>query len=362
MNDTAVSIDEQIRSFALAVREHLDDLPADELDEIIGGLTADIADQAADNDGLLELGDPEAYAEELRSAAGLPPRSEAGRRPRMRERLAAWRTATTASLRRSALGAWLIDLLLALRPVWWVLRAFGLWAAVALVIALVPPFPYGPFDRWAVPDSPLGWIALLGLVIVSVQWGRGQWLPQNAFRHVRTVASIVALLMLPSVLVSASTPQVEYVGDDYAPQGLMLDGVQINNIFAFDAEGNPIDQVQLFTGKGTPVNLYGTSGGQLMLTDDGQIVESENGGEQQFGMQDDGLRATIPTDDYRGRPVWNVYPLDEADVDTTFGMPDSTTIKRPEPPFQKAPSIDLVDPSPTPDPDAAPQPTESPAP
>lgn len=359
MNDTAVTIDEQIRAFASAVRAHLDDLPADELDEIMSGLSADLADQAADNDGVLELGDPAAYAEELRSAAGLPPRSEDGQRLRMRDRFATWRAATAASIRGSAFGAWLLDLLIALRPVWWVLRAFGLWAAASLAIALLPPYPYGPLDRWAVPDSPLAWILFAGLVIVSVQWGRGRWLPANRLRHIRTLASIVALLLLPSVAASLFTPQVEYVGESYTPRGLMLDGVQINNIFAYDEDGNPIDRVQLFTGKGTPLDLYGASGGA-------NLFSTEDRGESQFGLHDDGLIATVPVEDYRGKPVWNIYPLDEADIDTDTFQPDTSTITRPEPPFQKAPSIESAQESPAPSPDAddelQPQPTQSPAP
>ena len=192
------------------------------------------------------------------------------------------------------------------------------------------------------------------LVVVSVQWGRGQWLPRNALRRIRSVASVLALIALVAVLPTALSPRVEYVGDGYAPQGLVLDGVQVNNIFAFDAEGNPIDRVQLFTGKGTPLDLYGTAGGQ-------NLFATENG-ESQFGVQDDGVRATIPTEDYRGKPVWNVYPLDEADIDPTTFQPELSTTKRPEPPFAKAPSIESAQETPAPDPGATPLPTETPAP
>jgi hypothetical protein len=363
MNDTAVTLDEQIRSFAAAVRAHLDDLPADELDEIVGGLTADLTDQAADNDGVLDLGDPAAYADELRSAAGLPPRTETRRRAPLGARIASWRTRTATSIRRSPLGSWALDLLLVLRPVWWVLRGYGMYVVVLFFVQ----FGQGRLDHWMVPDTLIEWAITAVFATVSVQWGRGQWLPKNALRHMRTVSSVVALIALVVALPAAFTPRVEYVGDEYGLQsGLRLDGVQINNIFAFDAEGNPIDQVQLFTGKGTPINLYGQNGAQTAQTSDGQIVESENGGDQQFGMQDDGLRATIPGDDYRGRPVWNVYPLDEADLDPSSLMPELETIKRPQPPFQKAPGIDAADATPSPTPSPAdgivPSPTETPAP
>ncbi|KQZ23827.1 hypothetical protein [Microbacterium sp. Root553] len=352
MNDTAVTIDEQIRAFASAVRAHLDDLPADELDEIMSGLAADLADQAADNDDVLELGDPAAYAEELRSAAGLPPRSEDGQRIRMRERVGAWRSGFVDGIRRTPFGAWLVDLLLALRPVWWVLRGYGVYV-VALHLMLLDR---GRLDHWMVPDSPLEWAALTVLVVVSAQWGRGLWLPTNPLRHIRTVASIVAVIALPFALGAVLSPQIEYVGDEYLPQGLRLDGVQINNIFAYDEDGNPIERVQLFTGKGTPLNLYGENGGQVLF--------SENEGETEVGVQDDGTRVTIPAEDYRGRSVWNIYPLDETDLDVVSYEPNLSTVERPAPPFQKAPSIDATNPTapPTPDLNATPQPTESPVP
>lgn len=361
MNDTDVSTDERIRAFAAAVRTHLDDLPDDELDEIVGGLSADLTDQAADNDGVVELGDPGAYADELRSAAGLPPRSEATRRPRLRERAAAWRIGVVDGIRRSAVGAWVLDLLLALRPVWWVLRGIGLFAAIAALIAYLPPFPYPPFQSygmWEMPSSPLHWLALLAFLIISVQWGRDRWLPKNPLRHVRTVAGILAVLVLPGLVASMLTPRVEhvYATEPVGISGLALDGVQINNIFAFDADGNPIERVQLFTGKGTPLDLYGSAGGEVMLTEEGEEVR--------FGVQDNGQLTTIPSEDYRGKPVWNIYPLDEAEWDPMTAQPDLSTAKRPEPPFQKAPSIDAASatPGPTPTPSPVPQPTETPAP
>ena len=72
MNATEAPIHDRIRAFADVVRAHLDDLPRDEVDEIVAGLTSGLAEQAAEGDGALDLGDPAAYAAELRSAAGLP--------------------------------------------------------------------------------------------------------------------------------------------------------------------------------------------------------------------------------------------------------------------------------------------------
>ena len=80
MNDTTVigSAEqvEDVRAYVRAVRAWLGDLPADEVEDLTAGMEADLAERAAESGGPLGglLGQPEAYAAELRSAAGLPPR------------------------------------------------------------------------------------------------------------------------------------------------------------------------------------------------------------------------------------------------------------------------------------------------
>lgn len=349
MNGTDISIDERIRSFAASVRQHLDDLPEDELDEILSGLTADLADQAADNDGVIELGDPEAYADELRSAAGLPPRAETPTRLPLRERFALWRAGLADSIRRSPFGAWLLDFLVAMRPVWWVLRAYGAYAITLTVMLL----GRGRQDDWLLPNSPLEGAALLVFVVVSVQWGRDRWLPKNLLRHMRTIVSIAAVIALPFAIGSLLSPRVEYINSDFPPQGLQLDGVQIGNIFAFDENGDPIEHVQLYTGKGTPLNLYGTSSSGMEI---GQ-------------MFDDGETVTIPFRDFRNQPVWNVFPLDEGTLNPNSGEAKKSSIRQPSPPFQRAPGVAATVPTPTPTPaptdaitDPATDPAATPAP
>ncbi|MFT4157409.1 MAG: hypothetical protein QM630_05695 [Microbacterium sp.] len=342
---TDAPIDERIHQFAASVRQHLDDLPGDELDEILSGLAADLADQAADNDGVIELGDPAAYAEELRAAAGLPPRAAKPARLPIGERLSAWRSRVGTSIRTSAFGAWALDFLLAMRPLWWALRGFGIYALVLL-------FPTGwtyPVEsgRTVFPNSPLDAVLLLALVVLSVQWGRGLWLPKPWLRRVRTVISVLAVLILPFALYSLVTPRVAYVDDSaYMPQGLLLDGVQIGNIFAFDENGNPIEHVQLYTDNGTPLNLYGA---------DGTGVD--------YGWASDGESVVVPFRDYRDQPIWNVFPLDEAKFDPSTGELKKSTIRQPEPPFQRAPDIAGDEPTPTPTPTPTGAATEpSPAP
>src|SRR6187431_418045 len=80
MNDTTVIGSagqvEDVRAYVRAVRAWLGDLPADEVEDLTAGMEADLAERAAESGGPLGglLGQPEAYAAELRSAAGLPAR------------------------------------------------------------------------------------------------------------------------------------------------------------------------------------------------------------------------------------------------------------------------------------------------
>lgn len=345
MNSIEISLDERIRTFTDAVREHLDDLPADEVDDIIVGLTADLAEQAADSGGTLELGDPAVYAAELRSAAGLPDRSDAVKRESVRARVSRRLGYFATGMRRSAFGAWLLDLFVALRPVWWVLRGFAIYG-VAHALFGSPSFGG---SGSVMPDTLFGWLILLGMILVSVQWGRDRWLPRNALRHVRTVVSVMAVLALPFALSSVLIPRVEYVSDGvYEQPGLLLDGVQVGNVFAYDENGELIDRVQLYTDRGTPLDLYG-----------GTIEEAVDGTWHGFGWNgDDPVR--VPFRDARDAEVWNIYPLKEGRVDPSTGKIQASTVRDAAAPFLRAPG--LLSPSPVPTPTPMPTPTPTPQP
>ena len=61
----------EVATFVAAVRARFADLGPEEREELLGGLEADLADLVVER-GPGVLGDPEAYAAELRAAAGLP--------------------------------------------------------------------------------------------------------------------------------------------------------------------------------------------------------------------------------------------------------------------------------------------------
>ncbi|MBK9101121.1 MAG: hypothetical protein IPM90_06235 [Austwickia sp.] len=68
------ALDAQVAGYVSAVRTALTDLSPDDLDDLTAGMAADLTEMVRERGGALtdHLGDPRAYAAELRAAAGLP--------------------------------------------------------------------------------------------------------------------------------------------------------------------------------------------------------------------------------------------------------------------------------------------------
>lgn len=113
-----------------------------------------------------DLGDPVHYAEELRQAAGLPPMRSAKKRglgEGVRGFVPALRSLWQRLYAKPA-GAATVDFFRSLRPVWWVLRGWFIFAAFMTVVSATP-FP---------GMNPLTLIFFLAALVLSVQWGRGK--------------------------------------------------------------------------------------------------------------------------------------------------------------------------------------------
>src|SRR4051794_23641314 len=160
-----------VAEFAAAVRAALTDLAPDEIDELTDGLEADLTDRLSDADAA-ELGDPGAYAEELRAAAGLPhrPAARAGFASELAELRHAPKIIADAFRQFGAAHPWLgrvRDFLVAVRPLWWAFRAA---VVIALIINITTP-------GWSAPINGINILIGLGVLVLSVQFGRGKWLP-----------------------------------------------------------------------------------------------------------------------------------------------------------------------------------------
>ena len=259
----------EVAEFLARVRGHLDDLSSDERDELLEGLDADLSEQLAEGG---TLPDPTAYAAELRTAAGLPAAQPARLRTARRS-LGAHLVSAPDDLRRGWLSlterneltrsAWV--LVQALRPAWWVLRA---WIAVTLLDQLVGPWEY--VSLWPVlGPSLVGPALLLAAIVASALIGLGRLWPGSGPGR-GTVARIVLLglnvfAVVVPVTFTGDGSGVTRSGDDYGNgygagyhaanhRPVLRSGADVvRNIYAYDAEGQPLQGVQLFDQKGRPV-------------------------------------------------------------------------------------------------------------
>lgn len=267
-------------TFVAAVRGQLADLPAEVVDELTGGLEADLSDLAAESDVPLpvRIGSPAAYADELRSAADLPPRGAVRRGPGHLAGL--WR----AGLDRVREEPWwpgTRDFLLAIRPAWWVARG------------LVPAWLAGHMF-----GSPLfGLLVAAIAVVISVELGRGRW-PGRLAGTLTRLANVVAVLCLLAAVVGGfGIGGRNHVGDAdpiYGAPGLLQGGEPVTNVFPYDAQGHLLTGVQLFDQDGRPLALDPDAlPADSSYADDGSELRSE----------------PVPSVDAYGQQVWNVFPL-----------------------------------------------------
>lgn len=341
MNTADPALDTRIQAFAAAVRARLADLDPEDLDDLTGGLEADLQEEAADHDGTLELGDPVRYADELRSSAGLPERvaatATAAPLAQLREDLRARGREFHARIRANRELSAILDLVLLFRPVWWLLRA---WAGYLCFVTAL----FGGFS--VLPRNPAAWVLLIVLVVISVQWGRGRWARSAPARALRTTVSVVTAASLVVLIPVAIDEMVRdpYIESSYGPPydmpGLALDGKVITNLFAYDADGELLDRVQLFDQDGKPLTTVGG------VDEDGRVTDPITG------------ESIAPADG-----AWNVFPLQRNLLAVIDGTVD-TGSGEVRPPFAKAlPLGSAGTPTPTPSPsaDATTAPDDAPA-
>ena len=309
MNDTTeptteLEIRPGVSSFVDQVRARLGDLTEDERDELLGGLEADLSERVAERGGEQSvtevLGDPRVYAEELRAAAGFYPSTNVLRQRRpVHVSVASWIDHARARWEHLVLdprAAPVWAAVVALQPAWWVLRA---WVAVQVLdittggweAATVIPTLYGIYTGAAV---------LLVAIVVSVQVGRKRLWPGTTLE-----SSVMARLVVLGVNIAAVLCMLNVVGGTFPasggraiyqrpasagvyPEGDLMNGRSyVRNVYAYDAEGNPLTGVQLFDQRGRPLNV--NPGRSTIYAGPGHVV-------------------TYPWTD-GGRNRFNVFPL-----------------------------------------------------
>ncbi|QGQ20134.1 hypothetical protein GC089_14110 [Cellulomonas sp. JZ18] len=299
-----------VADYAARVRSALADLEPDQVDDLTDGLEANLTDALADDGrthhgGLAdEFGPPDAYAAELRSAAGLAP--AAAREGAARAAVTApWRAvrelcrAVLVRLRSTRWFPGVEDLALALRPAWWVLRG---WTVAHLLLQLTSVEPYPAF--W-LPSTFAGWVVLVVAVVASAQWGRGRWRAgprgQAVLRLVSAaaaVASVVLVLWVPAAQRS-DLAWMRAVIDAPLEDGVVVAGERAANLFVYDADGRPVDGAQVVDQDGRPVTTEPYGGdpwAQQQYWPDGAA----------------GPRFHTGATGDEGEVRWNVFPLRSA--------------------------------------------------
>lgn len=330
MNDTMkLEVRGEVDAFVAEVERRLADLTAEERDELVGGLRADLSERLAEHDGPEPadqvLGDPASYAVELRTAAGFAPvmTERRTRRPV---------AVVVGELLDAGKRTWveLVDkvpgspraFLESLQPVWWVVRAWVAWMVLQDMVHLRV-------------DYGLDWLVLLVVAVVgSVQLGRAGGMVARIRTHVAARLALIGLNVLAVCLLPGAVDRARWAtahevldqqGYDQSAEysvGLFHDGVELTNLFPYDSDGKPLTGVQLFT-----------QDGKAVAVNDG-LFES------------DGQSIVYPWLS-NGTPRFNVFPLPVGPLDeeTWERDPDAwtsaVTPRLPDLPFAVAPEVQL---------------------
>jgi hypothetical protein len=340
---TTSTVAPEIVAFATRVRDALSDLPPDEVDDLTEGLEADLAESLAE-DLRRTLPDPVAYAAELRTAAGLPGRDSSRAKRGLLEAMQRLTARIDSVSERNPAIASFVEFLDAVRPLWWIVRA---WATTWMLAAFFGMERSFGFDgAW--------WVVMLGLMVLSVQWGRGQW-TFPAQRELVAVGNIVVAVALVPIFGAAWS--WGGIGGDYddgfaagsdsgygaANSPLSMMGTPVTNVYAYDAAGQPLTSVQLFDQDGRPLDPFDVSPGDGRPCVDGEEMDCTS--------------LFVPAQLVTGKSVYNVFPLDAIasalDADgQNAPAPGATPTPRPAP-FAQVPAVQPSA-APTPQPVATP--------
>jgi len=298
------------------VRDQLSDLPEEEREEIVQDLEAHLA-ELEDTRIEAELGNPEAFASEFRSSAGLD-------RP---TRKTAW-DAIPRALNRVEVQAERLGQLVqwpAIRPVWVWTRGWLVICAWALVSTRAP------FRRFPIPvinDSSLTGLLLVALATWLSLWLEGR--PQTRRRRAgsRTFSFVAGWALVGTLLtpVASQYAVVDDVPFPYYDRLTTAEGNSVNNVYAYDVEGNPVE-VLLFDSEGRP-----------LLTLPAYVYEEADFNPGAPEIEYDSGAVRFERDSF-GRIIPNLYPLQLSFYD------DYGRLSEMPPPSLGFPSVDEEEPA-----------------
>ncbi|MGW4461018.1 HAAS signaling domain-containing protein [Micromonospora sp. NPDC004704] len=247
--------EQEIADYVERVRRALSDLSPEDRDELLEDLPEHLAEVAADGTGALvdRLGTSEAYAAELRAAAGLrapDPSPDLDRRVatavhqlRGRLRVLDGRVGPVIGYAKAS------EFLRLLRPAWWVLRGY---LVAMLVTVMLTGDSFGLLPRLG--GNTLAAVLLLGLCVVGSIWLGRRAAPRRGWRrhlmHLGTVA-LVLFGLIGFADVDQRGQQTNYYAPSYNEDP--YSGVQ--DVYVYDRQGRLVEGVRLFDQDGRPIRL-----------------------------------------------------------------------------------------------------------
>jgi hypothetical protein len=251
---TAAHVPSDVEAYLARVRAALADIPADERAELLEEVKASLHETASETGGSVaaQLGPPEDFAAELRSAAGLHPSiplQMVGLRERFEGVASDPRFVATARFLRE------------LAPIWWAVRGYVALAALALAFGAGWSSSHAAVPR--IGNTKFGAAAVLVAVAASIAlglWSR------------RTPRALLPLALLNVVLLAAVVPVAVHLSHRARPSvatqvviqtepvpGLAYNGAPVDNIYPYSRRGRLLHDVLLYTGAGTPLSLRAKS-------------------------------------------------------------------------------------------------------
>ncbi|MEX0698666.1 MAG: hypothetical protein WD895_01090 [Acidimicrobiia bacterium] len=279
------------------VRVQLSDLPEEEREEIVQDLEAHLTE--LDDGGIqAELGDPVAFAAEFRTSAGL---DQPARRPRwgavrrFRDRL------DVEAHRLDSFAHWQM-----IRPIWIWTRG---WLVVSVFAGLTQETP---FLRFPIPSFEFQ--SAVGATLVASATWFSVWLDGTRRHPVRdlgtslfSMTAVFALMIGILSPISLTKPQHFDESAFYPGQLMAADGTPVENIYAYDLEGNPVE-VLLFDQAGRPLLSLAT-----YVYEDAEF----NPGVDELDYGNGSV--TFQRDQF-GRIIPNLYPLQLSTYDESGGL------------------------------------------
>ncbi|MGI5212158.1 HAAS signaling domain-containing protein [Plantactinospora sp. CA-290183] len=252
-----VVTEQEIASYVGRVRAALADLPPAVRDELLEELPEHLAEVAVEGEGSLteRLGPPEAYAVELRAAAGVAaPAGGANLDQRIsavvgkgRERLRAVDTRLGPVLGYARLS----EFLRLLRPAWWLLRGY---LVAMLVTVMVTGEPFGLLPR-------LGGSTLAALLLLAATVAGSVWLGRRSAtlgRRPTWVLHLSSAFLVIFGLVGFFDADSRAAQDGYGYHEVYTDQYSgVRDVYVYDSEGRLVEGVRLFDQNGEPIRLGG---------------------------------------------------------------------------------------------------------